>query len=132
MAKLRKEAISRDLVREDGIETYLQVIPKEHRISAQRCFNMGIFQSQENAEELHKQDPTLTGHGYLWLPNLSEYDYSIPMVMVPFAGWDFSAFKIMLSCQFSTRNVQHLTVSNCTQGTWKSEGRSGQIAIHSD
>lgn len=64
VAKLRQEAISRDLGRENGIETYLHAIPKEHRSSAQRFFNTGIFPSTENVEELRRQNPTLTGRGY--------------------------------------------------------------------
>ena len=64
VAKLRQEAISRDLGREDGIQTYLDAIPKEHRISAQRFFDTGIFPSTENAKELNRQKPTLKGRGY--------------------------------------------------------------------
>ena len=93
VAKLRQEAISRDLGREDGIETYLYAIPKEHRISAQRYFDTGIFLSTENAEELRRQNPTLTGRGRHWSSNTTKYHYSIPMDVLPFTGWDFSAVK---------------------------------------
>jgi len=93
VAKLRQEAISRDLGREDGIENYLRAIPKEHRISAQRFFDTGIFPSTGNAERLSRQNPTLTGRGYHWLSNICEYHYSIPMDVLPFTGWDFSAIK---------------------------------------
>jgi hypothetical protein len=93
VAKLRQEAISRDLGREDGIENYMYAIPKEHRISAQRFFNTGIFPSTENPEELRRQNPTLTGRGYHWLSNTSEFQYSIPSDVLPFTGWDFSAIK---------------------------------------
>ena len=93
VAKLRQEAISRNLGREGGIETYLHAIPKKHRISAQRFFNTGIFPSTENAKELRRQNPTLTGRGYHWLSNTPEYHYSIPMDVLPFTGWDFSAIK---------------------------------------
>ena len=92
VANLRQEAIFRNSGREDGIENYLHAIPKEHRISAQRFFNTGIFPSTENAEELPKQNPTLTGRGYHWL-YISEYHYSIPMDVLPFTGWDYSAIK---------------------------------------
>ena len=94
VAKLRQEAISRDLGREGGIENYLHGIPKEHRISAQRFFNTGIFPSTKNAEELCKQNPTLTGRGYRWCcSNTTGYHYSIPSDVLPFTGWDFSAIK---------------------------------------
>ena len=93
VANLRREAILRDSGRENGIETYLHAIPKEHRVSAQRFFNTGIFPSTGNAEELSKQNPTLTGRGYHWLSSISEYHYNIPMDVLPFTGWDFSAIK---------------------------------------
>jgi len=93
VAKLRQEAISRDLGRDPGIETYLHAIPKEHRISAQRFFNTGIFPSTENAKELRRQNPTLTGRGYQWSSNTTEYYYGIPTDVLPFTGWDFSAIK---------------------------------------
>ena len=93
VAKLRQEAISRDLGREDGIENYMHAIPKEHRISAQRFFNTGIFPSTENPGKLRRQNPTLTGRGYHWLSNTFEFHYSIPMDVLPFTGWDFSAIK---------------------------------------
>ena len=95
VAKLRQEAISRDLEREGGIKTYLHGIPKEHRISAQRYFNTGIFPSTENAEELCKQNPTLTGRGFHshWCSKTTEYYYSTPTDVLPFTGWDFSAIK---------------------------------------
>ena len=93
VAKLRQEAFSRDLGREDGLENYIHAIPKEHRISAQRFCDTGIFPSTENAEELRRQNPTLTGRGYHWLSNLTEYHYSIPGDVLPFTGWDFSAIK---------------------------------------
>ena len=91
--KLRQEAISRDSGREGGIENYLRGIPKEHRISAQRFFNTGIFPSTENAEELCKQNPTLTGRGCHWSTNTTAYHYRIPSDVLPFTGWDFSAVK---------------------------------------
>ena len=91
--KLWQEAISRDTEREDGMETYLHGIPKEHRISAQRYFKTGIFPSTENAEELCKQNPTLTGRGCHWSTNTTAYHYSIPTNVLPFTGWDFSAIK---------------------------------------
>ena len=93
VAELREEALSRDLGREGGIETYLRAIPKEHRISAQQFFDTGIFPSTGNAEELGWQNPTLTGHGYQWLSFVSEYHYSIPSDGLPFTGWDFNAIK---------------------------------------
>ena len=93
VAKLRQEAISRALGREDGIETYLRAIPKEHRISAQQFFNTGIFPSTGNAAELGWQNPTLTGRGYQWLSYVSGYHYSIPSDGLPFTGWDFNAIK---------------------------------------
>ena len=93
VAKLRQEAISRDLGREGGIENYLHGIPKEHRISAQRFFNTGIFPSTENAEELCKQNPTLTGRGCNWGSNTTIYLYNIASDVLPFTGWDFSAIK---------------------------------------
>ena len=91
--KLWQEAISRDREREYGMETYLHGIPQEHRISAHRYFNTGIFPSTENAEELCKQNPTLTGRGYHWSSNTTGYHYSIPTDVHPFTGWDFSAIK---------------------------------------
>ena len=91
--KLWQEAISCDREREDGMETYLYGIPKEHRISAKRYFNTGIFPSTENAEELCKQNPTLTGRGCHWSTNTTAYHYSIPTNVLPFTGWDFNAIK---------------------------------------
>ena len=91
--KLWQEAISRDREREYGMKTYLQGIPKEHRISAQRYFNTGIFPSTENAEELCKQNPTLTGRGCHRDSSTTEYYYSTPTDVLPFIGWDFSAIK---------------------------------------
>ena len=93
VANLRQEAIFRNSGREEGIENYLHAIPKEHRVSAQRFFNTGIFPSTKNTEELRRQNPTLTGRGYHWLSYISEYHYSIPMDVLPFTGWDFSAIK---------------------------------------
>jgi len=93
VANLRQEAILRDSGIEGGIENYLHAIPKEHRVSAQRFFNTGIFPSTENTEGLRRENPTLTGRGYLRLSNISEYHYSIPMDVLPFTGWDFSAIK---------------------------------------
>ena len=91
--KLWQEAISCDREREYGMENYLHGIPKEHRISAQRFFNTGIFPSTENAEELCKQNPTLTGRGCHWSTNTTAYHYSIPTNVLPFTGWDFNAIK---------------------------------------
>ena len=93
VAKLWQEAISRDLEREYGMKTFLHGIPEEHRISALRYFSTGIFPSTENAEELCKQNPTLTGRGCRRNSNTTEYFYSTPTDVLPFTGWDFSAIK---------------------------------------
>ena len=105
VAKLWQEAIWRDSGREYGMETYLHGIPKEHRISAQRYFNTGIFPSTENAEELCKQNPTLTGRGRHWSFNTTEYYYSTPTDVLPFTGWDFSVIK--KSCHVDSLPVMY-------------------------
>ena len=93
VAKLRKEAFCRDSAREDGLAAYKHAIPKEHRRSAQRFFDTGIFTSTKISEELRRQNPTLTGRGYHWLSNSSEFHYSIPSDVLPFTGWDYKAIK---------------------------------------
>lgn len=90
---LRQEANSRDLGREDGLQNYMQAIPKEHRISTQRFFDTGIFTSAANSEELGRQNPTLTGRGFHWLSKHRKFHYSIPTDVHPFTGWDYNAIK---------------------------------------
>ncbi|XP_078367783.1 uncharacterized protein LOC144651708 [Oculina patagonica] len=92
--ELRQEANSRDLQRESGIKRYIHAIPKEHRLSAQRYFDTGIFSSSTTkGETLTQQNPTLMGRGFLWLSDNSEFQYSIPVDVLPFSGWDYKAMK---------------------------------------
>ena len=93
VANLRKQAICRDSARENGLAAYKHAIPKEHRGSAQRFFDTGIFTSTKISEELRRQNPTLAGRGYHWLSNSSEFYYSTPMDVLPFTGWDYKAIK---------------------------------------
>ena len=92
-AKLRQEAIVCDLEREDGLSTYMHAIPKEHRISARRFFDTGIFASRETSKALKMQNPTLTGRGFQTLLKNIDFYYSTPMSVFPFTGWDYKAIK---------------------------------------
>lgn len=92
--KLREEANSRSYQRECGIKRYIHAIPKEHRLSAQRFCDTGIFSSSTTKDEdLTQQNPTLMGRGFLQLFHNSEFHYSIPSDVLPFTGWDYKAIK---------------------------------------
>ena len=72
-----------------GMNLYLEEIPKEHKKSASDWFADGILLPRASRNELPRENFTLTGSDFQFSRNKGELKYKIQSSITPFSGWDY-------------------------------------------
>ena len=78
---------------QEGMELYLQEIPKEHKKSASEWFANGILSPKESLTVLARQNFTLTGSSFALSRNKGQFTYIIQSSVTPFSGWDYKEVR---------------------------------------
>ena len=85
---------------EQGIDLYLQEIPKEHKKSASDWFENGILLPKASRKELPRENVTLTGSpaAFNEIGSLYPFSYIMDPTVIPFASWDYKDVKQHVHC----------------------------------
>ena len=74
----------------EGMDLYMEEIPKEHRESASDWFANGILLPKESRKELLRENFTLTGSDFQLRRNKGAFTYILQSSVLPFIGWDYN------------------------------------------
>ena len=116
---------------EEGIELYLDQIPKEHKTSASDWFENGILLSKASRKDLTRENVTLTGFPAAFLNQIDgpyPFSYILDPSVIPFISWDYKDVKQHFHCasllKMYSQYVGHL-LEKCV-----STLATGQVKFH--
>ncbi|KAL9964391.1 hypothetical protein ACROYT_G028026 [Oculina patagonica] len=91
----RQRRIENDPRSKQGIDLYLEQIPKEHKKSASDWFAIGILLPKGSRKELPRENVILTGFPAMLNRNDGPYPFSYVLVSsaIPFSSWDYKEVK---------------------------------------
>ena len=127
----RRKRFERDRGSKDGIDLYLEEIPKEHKTFASDWFANGILLSKGSRKELTRENVTLTGLPAKFLHQSDgpyPFSYILQPSVIPFISWDYKDVKQHFHCasllKMYSQYVGHL-LEKCTATL-----ASGKVKIH--